>query len=253
MLTNDFYQEIAHVPVPWKQYQLHSPLFYQDIMFMAVSILAPLPKINSLLPSKRLKPFRISPWNSVISIQAYEYSACDIEPYNELAISIPVTIDEEAPLFTGILRKMPKKPLSYILHLPVTTEIARAAGAELAGYPKFLASIDFVEEGNWVTCELKADDQNVLTISGRKLELRRAHRFLANPITYRNGYMLRSEFILSDREMGSSRSKDDVDIKLGNHPISEELRGLKLGRVLEYAYCPHAQGILTSVLESFKG
>ena len=46
-------------------------------------------------------------------------------------------------MFTGILRKPPTEPEVYIHHLPVTTEIARDAGVEFAGYPKFLAYIGF--------------------------------------------------------------------------------------------------------------
>jgi hypothetical protein len=50
------------------------------------------------------------------------------------------------------------------------TEIARAVGAEFAGYPKFIAEIEFAEDGNWLSCELIADGKSALTFSGRKLE-----------------------------------------------------------------------------------
>jgi len=41
MSTNDFYQEIEHTPAQWRQYRLHVPLFYQDFMFISVTILTP--------------------------------------------------------------------------------------------------------------------------------------------------------------------------------------------------------------------
>ena len=47
MSRNDFYQEIEHTPVPWRQHQLHVPLFYREIMLMTVSILAPVERIES--------------------------------------------------------------------------------------------------------------------------------------------------------------------------------------------------------------
>jgi hypothetical protein len=53
--------------------------------------------------------------------------------------------------------------------------------------------------------------------------------------------------------MGNSKSGQDVKLDLGEHQIAEELRGMGLGRVLSYGYCPHAQGILTPVFESFAG
>ena len=253
MGTNDFFREIEHTPVSWREYQLHVPLFYQDIRFMTASILAPTEKINALLPSKRLKPYRISPGSSVISITAYQYRQSDIEPYNEVSIGIPVTLDKDTPLFTGSLRRTPKVPLFYSHHLPVSTEIARVAGAEFAGYPKFVADIKFIEEDNWLTCELRENNQKVLSMSGRKLALNKNPRYRVNPITYRGGYLLRSEFVISERAMGHSRSAADINLDLGDHPIAEELKELKLGKVSGYGYCPHAQGILTMVFESFKG
>ena len=64
MTEHDFFQEVEHSPVPWRQYQLHVPLFYQDIRFISVSILAPLENIRSILPSQRLKPWFSWPFSS---------------------------------------------------------------------------------------------------------------------------------------------------------------------------------------------
>ena len=83
-----------------------------------------------------------------------EFRDNDLGPYNKVAISIPFTLNRATPLFTGILRKSPDVPNLYIRHLPVTTEIARDAGVEFAGYPKFLASIKFEKQNGWITCRL---------------------------------------------------------------------------------------------------
>lgn len=253
MSTNDFFREIEHAEVPWRDYKLHVPVFYPDIMFMTASILAPLEGIRAILPSTRLKPYRITPWHGAVSLTAYCYRESDIGPYNEFLIGVPVTIDRETPIFTGILRRTPAMSMSYIHCLPVTTEIARVVGAEFAGYPKFVADIEFSESGAWLTCELGVDGRHILTMRGRKLPTVEVPRYRANPLTFRNGTILRSQLMLSEREMGMSRSGDDVTLELGDHEISEELRGLNLGRVLMCGYCPHAQGILTPVIESFAG
>lgn len=251
MSTNDFFQEIEHTPVPWRDYRLHAPLFYQDLMFLSVSMLAPMQRLKALLPSNRMKPYRITPWHGVLSITAYAYRECDLGPYNEVSIAIPVTLDQQTPLFTGMLRKMPAVPMPYILHLPVTTEIAREVGAEFAGYPKFIAEIAFVDDGNRLTCDLRADKQHVLSIGCQKPVLKRFPRYRVNPLTHRRGYLLRSELVIDEREMGRSRNGKEVKLALGRHPIAEALRGLKMGRVLGYGYCPRAQAILTPVFESF--
>jgi hypothetical protein len=114
-----------------------------------------------------------------------------------------------------------------------------------------VADIAFSEEGDWLNCELKADGQLILRLLGRKLSGKESPRFRVHPITFRNGYLLRSELVMGKREMGSSKREEDVTIELGNHRIAEDIKGLGLGKLLGYNYCPNAQGILTPVIESF--
>ncbi len=63
--------------------------------------------------------------------------------------------------------------------------------------------------------------------------------------------MLRSELIVSERKQFSGRSRSDVSLELGNHPIAQELRALQLGRILACQYTPQHQLILTPVVEFF--
>jgi hypothetical protein len=42
----------------------------------------------------------------------------------------------------------------YVRQLPVTEAHDRAGVADLFGYPKFLADIDFVREEDWIACVL---------------------------------------------------------------------------------------------------
>ena len=251
MGREDFYQEVEHIPVSWREQRLHVPLFYQDFMYISATILVPREKIQSILPSERLKPYRITPSQSAVSLTAYQYRECDIGPYNELSVNIPVTLDNETPLFTGTLRKMPADPMGFCYHLPVTTEIARIVGVEFAGYPKFVAEIEFEDNQDWISCVVRTDDQHILTLRGRKLELRECPRVRFHPLTFRSGYLLRSEMILNESEMGSSKNGGDVSLELGQHPVANDLRDLGLGKIADYHYCPKAQGILTQVIESF--
>jgi hypothetical protein len=251
MSEEGFFQGVEHIPVPWRERQLHVPVFFQDLAFMSVFLLAPTEKIRSMLPSPRMRPYRITPWHSILSLTTYEYRETDLGPYNELAIGVPVTVDEEAPLFAGSLRKMPSVPLMYVHQMPVTTEIAREIGIEFAGFPKFVADIHWAEEKDWLSCQVKADDQHVLTLRGRKVARQRVPRFRTNPLTFRREHFLRSAWVMSEREMGISRKAEDVSLELGEHGIAESLRELNLGRVLRYQYCPQTQAILTPVFESF--
>jgi hypothetical protein len=246
-----FFREIEHVQVPWKSRQLFVPVFYYDVMLLSISLLAPTKNLKALLPSKRLHPYRISPWHSLVCITAYAYRDSDLGPYNEISISIPVTIEKPTPIFAGSLLNLPEEQKSYIHHLPVTTEIAREVGVEFAGYPKFIADIVFTEEDEWIKCVLTEGDKHILTLTGRKLESHPVPRYRVHPLTFRHGRLLRSEFTISQREMGISKDSEDVKLDLGVHPITDELRSMKLGKLIAFMYCPFMQGILTPVIESF--
>jgi len=249
--TSTFFAEIEHSEVPWRSYQLHVPVFYYDTMSLSVYLLAPTERIKTILPSKRLHPYRVTPSLSTVLIAAYSYQDCDLGPYNEVMICVPVTLDKATPMFTGSLRRPPPEPIVYIHSLPVTTEIARVVGAEFAGYPKFVAEIDFVDEGDWVHCKWVSDNEHVLTLRGRKLPLKPTPRSRVHALTHRRGYILRSESISGKCEMGLSRDAQDVELKLGEHRIAQELRDLGAEKTSAYAYCPHKQHILTPVIESY--
>jgi hypothetical protein len=248
---SDFFHEIVHGDVPWGERSISVPVFYYDLMAINSYFLAPTHAIRSSLPSKRMYPLRLSPWHSVISISAFEYRHSDIGPYNEVMIGIPVTIDRPSPMFTGVLRRTPEVPKIYIRHLPVTTEIAYAAGVEFGAFPKILANIDFENDSEWVSCRLSVDSTHILTIKGRKGKLSQTPRAYAHILNIRNSRILRCEVILNKCESYSSKKPSDVDLELGNHPIADELRSIGLGRMMGYQYTPHQQAILTPIVESF--
>jgi hypothetical protein len=234
MRNSEFFSGIAHLQVPWGSRQISVPVFYYDMMSLAVFMLAPVKNVKTILPSKRMNPYRVTPWHCIVAISAFEYRDTDIEPYNEVSIAVPFVMDRVSPLFTGVLRKAPEVPMMYIHNLPVTTEIARAAGVEFAGFPKFLADIGFERKGEWLSCQVNADGKHILTLTGRKTKLELRPRERIYPITCAHGRLLRLELIWSECNAGLSKAQSDVRLELGNHPIAQGLRGLNLGRVLLY-------------------
>lgn len=253
MNYDNFFQQVEQVNICYKNYSLKIPLFYQEMEFMSVLLLASIERIKKILPSSKMNPYRITPWHTTISITTYKYKKSDIGSYNEVIISIPISINEAMPLFIGSLRKAPKKPMLYLHSVPVTAEIPRFLGVEIGGYPKFLADINYLEEPEWLSCEVKVDNQLILRLRGRKLKTKTIARSYLNPISYRNGFLLRSELVMSQRETGISQANESVDLVLGQHSLAEELKQLNLGRILQYQYCPSARAILTVPCESFRG
>ena len=246
-----FFEQIEQVKWSWHHQTLVFPVFYYEVTTLACQFLAPLEQVQRILPSQRMHPLRITPWHCVVNISAFEYHQSDIGPYNELSVGVPIVLDRPSPLFVGTLSPVPTVPQVYIHQLPVTTEIARDAGIELYGFPKFLADIAFEREGPLVRCRLEKDGQSILTLTGREGQLKKTPRSRIHPFTVRTNHMLRCEIIVSERQQVTGRGTSDVRLELGEHPMAQELADWKLGPVLGYQYAPHHQVILTQALESF--
>jgi hypothetical protein len=251
MTESGFFDGITQVSRALLDTSVLAPTFYQDITMLSATFLAPLDRVRALLPSTRLHPYRPTPWHSVVYIGAYEYRTCDIGPYNEVMIAVPVTLDQPLPLFTGLLRPIPAEPHAFVVHLPVTTEIALTGGIEFLALPKFLAEIEFAEEGDWISGRLSEAGQHILTLSVRKGPLQQAPRTRTHLYGERDGRLLRCLAIQAGGEKLVSKNAVDAKLELGEHRISQELRDLQLGRVTQAEYEPAAQLILTPAFETF--
>jgi len=229
------------------------PAYYHEAMSFNANFMAPLNLVRALLPSPVMHPLRATPWHAVVTIAACHYVATDAGPYDEMFIAIPVTLNKPALPLLGLLRHMAERPLLYIHEMPVTTQAARDGGWLWANYPKFLADIHFETKGDWITCHLAEDGRHILTFSARQLPVKEVDRWHFDALTVRGDCLLRSPNTLSPCKLGVSRSPADVQLELGDHPLANELRGLKLGRMIELQYRPQFQAILMPAMESLPG
>ncbi len=251
MKYSGFFEGISQTAVKVGPYNTFYPVFYRDTAHMAVFMIAPLEKIRSILPSKRMHPFRLTPWHGMVTMSASQHKESDIGLYNGVNIGVPFVLDKATPVFTGILHKAPEVPMIYVPYLAVNTEIARVTGIELANNPGFLAEVQFEEDDKWIHCVVNADGANILKLSGRKINLRKFPRQRFYPVTVKDNRLLRSEYNFSESDTGVSKKSSDVRLEFGDHPMGLKLKELNLGKVLQYQYCPSEQAILTTVTESY--
>ncbi len=247
----DFFKGIIQGSTPIGKYMMPTPLFYYDFTALLVTFVAPLDRIRSLLPSPVIHPLRLTPWHAVILFTAFEYRDTDIGPYNEFGVTVPITLYKPAPMLTGLLKAMSAGLTTYIWQLPVTTEVARDLGVEHAGYPKFLADIQFDRHEGWIDCRVAQGNSHILTLSVRECPLQDADRMRYHMVNVHDDRILYGMASVQVRRMGMSRRPFDVRLELGDHAISQELRRLDLGRMIDCRYCPEGQLILNSVLESY--
>lgn len=245
-----FFSQITQQSFTANNYQFCTPGFYYDTTQIQLNFLGPIHSVKALLPSPRLFPLRVSFRSTLVIISAYQYHDSDIGPYNEVSISFPVTLDKPSVPFFGISAFM-RDPMVYIWQLPVTTQIALYGGVEFYNFPKFIAEIDFQEVGDRVQCRLAEGNQEIFTMTARKVSGKPKNRSCVNTLSLRYDRLLRTEVITANSNAGSSSRKEDIQFSLGDHPIADALRRLPLGSINSYEYIPKTQAILTSAIESY--
>lgn len=251
MGKDDFFKGINQIEVQTGPFNTKYPIFYREVSYLGLFLLAPINKIRDILPSKRMNPLRLTPWHSMFTITATEYKDSDVGPYNQVSIGIPFVLDKQTPLLTGILNKPPEIPSIFTLHLPVTTEHSRVSGIEMANYPEFIADIQFSNVNKWTSCKVDSEGKNILNLSCREIPVKPFPRQRVYTVTLKDECLLRSEFNFSDSLAGVSKNQSDVKLEFGDHPIGQKINGLYSGKILQYQYYPSGQAILSSPLESY--
>ncbi len=245
---DDFFQGVEQVDVWAAGTKVKLPIFYRDarahVAIFPASILA----LKKLLPDPRFTPAQMLPGIGGLAIACFEYHDTDVGPYNEVAISVLLNNpDIMAIPGYNLLRQLIRFNFyPYIHHLPVTTEEALRWGIDFAGFPKFLAGIDFEDTDSWVSCSLKEKDEFIMRLKGRKIAtpMSRLMKFLIRLYQYRQPQY--TEFKMNALKLGISLNPADVELEIGRtHPIARELADtLLMKRALMYFSIPSVQIIL---------
>ena len=104
--------------------------------------------IRRRLP-KELAPLEIAPGLGLISVMFFRYDVCDIDFYTEAAVGIAVRPARHGRLgFVDLVAGLGNDHLhSYVLSLPVSTDIARVRGHVGYGFPKWVTDLDVDIDG----------------------------------------------------------------------------------------------------------
>lgn len=143
---------------------LELPLSTQATM-LGATFSAPRERIEDLLPD-RVRPIRATPGgNAAITFLSVEYHRIgdgEIDPYDEFAVVLPAIHGSTDTL--SDLSVLNRATSGYMWYLPVTTEPAKALGAEIWGFPKVVADIDHEDDGSRRRTTVTVDDERFLTL-----------------------------------------------------------------------------------------
>lgn len=106
---------------------------------------------EALLEGTGLEPAIVHDGRALVGLSFYEYRDTTVGAYNEVGAAIFARRRGDRGPLPGLaellLAPRRRRVGAWVVDLPVTTEVANAAGRELWGYPKFVTPIDFSLSG----------------------------------------------------------------------------------------------------------
>jgi hypothetical protein len=202
------------------------PVQVREADSWAAQFLVPAKAAQAIVDPTGLEVAQPLPGRAMVNIAFVRYLDSDLDTYNELAVAYLVRPDSTvAGSALDKMREFVQGDIGVYIHeLPVTQTFTLEAGRRIWGYPKILADIDIVEERSRVSCTLEHEGVHVLTLSLKEGGFKLPQRELA---TYSNldGVLRRT---LWDQKAETRARFGGAKLKLGSHPIADELRTLGL-------------------------
>jgi hypothetical protein len=210
------------------------PIVLHRVESFEAFFLADVEAIRAVLPSPDLHPVVMPGGRGVAFVGAIQYGDFTAEgvdgfagpPYGEVMIGVPVTRRPAPPFLPLIVR--PASPIGagwFVLHLPVTTRVARDGGRLGWGLPKFVADMEFADS---------ASERSVVLSEGGHEILRFTARPTGRPSTVRESNLLYSVLgtdLIETKvpSVGIRRVRWGArggSLELGDHQVADELRNL---------------------------
>lgn len=210
------------------------PMFFYECENHFAMFAVDIDKARALTEKENLTPVDFGKGKAIAAVASYNYKKVSIDPYLEVGLAIAcVPKDVEAPKdpMASLLGDPDLSTMGfYVVHLPVTTQQAVAAGIDLWGFPKFKADIAFKLDGD--RFEGKTIDpksrQPIYTLSGEAgigATLPAIHAIF---MTRLKGVTLRIHAPMR----GLTRYALPGSLKLGisdvDHPMAHDMRALGL-------------------------
>jgi Acetoacetate decarboxylase (ADC) len=249
MRGSPFFDGVTQVDAEIAGQAAKLPVFYHDASAMTALFPARYAELRRLMPDPRFVPARLAPGLGVLAVSCLEYYDTDIGPYNELAIAIPLNVPFYRANVPGraLVESLRRRQIhSYVLHLPVTTEVALRGGVDFYGFPKFLAGIEFDDDAGRRRCSLAEGQEPILRLSGERLRPDSRGEVQNFLHLWLDRQPQLAEFKQHQLDVGSTLRPGAAVLELERrHPIAQELDRLLVSRrSLQYEYVPRLEGIL---------
>ncbi|MEU0449573.1 acetoacetate decarboxylase family protein [Streptomyces tendae] len=246
----DFFRELPKTTVDSPIGPTLTPNFYYSISTARLTMLAPSRAIRTRLPEE-LSPLEIVPGLGLVSVMFFSYDVCDIDFYTEAAVGIAVRPARHGKLgFFDLVTGLKNEHLdSYVLSLPVSTEIAQVRGHDGYGFPKWVTELDVGIDDHRTTARVANDSGGVdlslrANTPAQKAWLSGERVSSLTSYTKINGAWHSTLNQTNVLTAGTTRSTSGITLQLGEGRMSDDLRSLKPKRTLQFDVVTEGQAAL---------
>ncbi|MEV0334400.1 acetoacetate decarboxylase family protein [Nocardia sp. NPDC050717] len=246
----DFFRELPKVHVDSPIGPTWSPNFYYRISTARLTMIAPTRAIRSRLP-RELDPLELTPGLGLVSVMFFRYDVCDIDFYTEAAVGIAVKPARHGGLgVVDLLSGLKNDHLhSYVLSLPVTTDIAQVRGHDGYGFPKWMTDIDVDIDDRRATAHVANDDGATDVAFTAPTPRQRAHASgerVASLTSYTriDGAWHSTLSQTNVLATGTSLLPRGIDLRLGAGRVSDDIRSLQPIKTIQLDVMTEGQNAL---------
>lgn len=229
----DFFRRLPKTRVDSAIGPTLSPNFYYRMSSARLTMLAPARAVRARLPGE-LAPLEVAPGLGLISVIFFRYDVCDIDFYTEAAVGIAVRPARHGRLgFVDLAAALSDDHLhSYVLSLPVSTQIAQVCGHDGYGFPKWVTGLDVSIDASQATARVANDadgtDLSLSAVTPAQASYPSGQRVSAlTSYTSIKGAWHSTLSQTNALSAGSAPLPRHASLHLGQGRLSDDLRSLK--------------------------
>jgi len=216
------------------------PILYRDVTAVTALFHGSAAGARRLLEGTGLAPALVRRDRAMVGMAFYDYRDTSVGNYLEVGTAVFAIRDGQRPPRLGLLDLMRppgrRRLGAYVVDLPVTTELARAAGRELWGYPKFVTSIALHATGR--ALDTSVDDPGGGTLC--RLAGRMGAGVPAPPMslmtyTRRDDQLIRTHIEVRGRVTARRPGTVTLEVGRSSHVMADHLRTLGLDGARPFA------------------
>ncbi|MHA6804713.1 acetoacetate decarboxylase family protein [Salinifilum ghardaiensis] len=234
----DFFRELPKTKVESPIGPTFTPNFYYRMSSTRITMLARSRAIRSRLP-RELAPLEVAPGLGLMSVIFFRYDVCDIDFYTEAAVGVAVRPARHGKLgLVDLVAALKNDQLdSYVLSLPVNTDIAQVRGHDGYGFPKWVTELDVDIDNRRTTARVANDagETDVAFSAPTPSQTRYSSGERVSSLTSYtsiNGAWHSTLSQANALSAGSTAFPRDIDLQLGRGRMTDDLRSLKPIRTL---------------------